>query len=64
MTPIKLCPYELKDQIEILTEEMETIGLSEGLCSEQTIMISQKLDNYIAIYLSLKNQANEMCYLR
>ncbi|MEH7252870.1 aspartyl-phosphate phosphatase Spo0E family protein [Neobacillus niacini] len=37
--------------MERLREEMVTTGLSEGLSSEQTIKISQKLDHYIAIYL-------------
>ena len=64
MTPIKLCPYELSDQIEILREEMVIIGLSEGLCSAETIKISRELDHYIAIYISIKNDMNEICFLR
>ncbi|WP_370576285.1 aspartyl-phosphate phosphatase Spo0E family protein [Neobacillus niacini] len=62
--PINQCLYELKNQIEILREEMISIGLSKGLCNEQTILISEKLDHYIAVYLSLKNYINELCYLK
>ncbi len=43
---------------------MISIGLSKGLCNEQTILISEKLDHYIAVYLSLKNYINELCYLK
>lgn len=64
MKAIKICPYELRNQIEILREEMVTIGLSEGLCSEQTIQISQKLDRYIATYITKENTINKFCILR
>ncbi|MFP7298019.1 aspartyl-phosphate phosphatase Spo0E family protein [Neobacillus niacini] len=60
MTSIKLCPFEIKNQIEILREEMVMIGLSEGLDSEQTIKVSQELDRYIAIYISMNHDLNEM----
>ena len=55
MTPINISHSELKNQIEILREEMVTIGFSKGLCSEETIKISQKLDHYITIYISIIN---------
>lgn len=60
VTSIKLCPFEIKNQIEILREEMVMIGLSEGLDSEQTIKVSQELDRYIAIYISMNHDLNEM----
>jgi hypothetical protein len=63
MQAIKLCRYELKVQIEILREEMISTALLEGLTSEQTISISQKLDDYISIYNSLENN-NDFTYVR
>ncbi|MEH6996071.1 aspartyl-phosphate phosphatase Spo0E family protein, partial [Neobacillus drentensis] len=57
---IKLCPYELSDQIEIKREELVLIGLHEGLCSEKTIEVSQKLDHFIAIYISIDYHLNDM----
>jgi hypothetical protein len=60
MTSIKICPFELKNKIEILREEMVMIGLNEGLSSEKTIKVSQKLDHYIAIYISIDRHLNEM----
>jgi hypothetical protein len=60
MMPIKLCPYELSDQIEILREQMVMLGLNEGLCSQKTIEASQKLDQYIAIYISIDFHLNEL----
>ncbi|MCM3691327.1 aspartyl-phosphate phosphatase Spo0E family protein [Neobacillus niacini] len=60
MTSIKLCPFEIKNKIEILREEMVRIGLNEGLCSAKTIKVSQKLDYYIAIYISIDHHLNEM----
>ncbi|NWQ42696.1 aspartyl-phosphate phosphatase Spo0E family protein [Bacillus sp. EB106-08-02-XG196] len=60
MMPIKLCPYELSDKIEILREEMVMIGLNEGFCSQKTIEASQKLDQYIAIYISIDFHLNEL----
>ena len=56
MTTQLQCRNELSAQIEILREEMQTTGLSEGLSSEQTIKISQKLDIYIAIYIKKRNE--------
>ncbi|WHZ00659.1 aspartyl-phosphate phosphatase Spo0E family protein [Neobacillus sp. YX16] len=60
MTPIQLCPLQLKNQIEILREEMVMIGLNEGLCSEKTIKVSQKLDHFIAIYISIDHHLNDI----
>jgi hypothetical protein len=50
------CQNELKIQIEILREEMITTAMLEGLDSEQTIFLSQKLDQYITTYISMENQ--------
>ncbi|MEW9050495.1 MAG: aspartyl-phosphate phosphatase Spo0E family protein [Neobacillus sp.] len=55
MDSTKHCPYVLRDKIEILREEMIHTGLSKGLDNEQTIMISQKLDSYIALYTAIEN---------
>ncbi|WP_147534898.1 aspartyl-phosphate phosphatase Spo0E family protein [Bacillus marasmi] len=41
---------ELLGLIENLRREMICVGLKEGLTSEKTIEISQKLDRYIANY--------------
>lgn len=41
---------ELLCIIENLRREMICVGLKEGLSSEKTIEISQKLDQYIANY--------------
>ncbi|NMD69984.1 aspartyl-phosphate phosphatase Spo0E family protein [Bacillus sp. DNRA2] len=41
---------ELLCTIESLRREMICVGLKEGLSSEKTIEISQKLDQYIANY--------------
>lgn len=41
---------ELLGLIENLRREMICVGLKEGLSSEKTIEISQKLDIYIANY--------------
>lgn len=54
----KLSPGEIKSIIELLRNEMILTGLKEGLCSERTINISQKLDQYITNYQTQKsNQA-------
>jgi hypothetical protein len=45
----------LETKIETLRKEMIRIGILEGLASERTIMISQQLDNYIAIYQKINN---------
>lgn len=44
---------ELENQIELLRNEMVLVGLQEGLSSEHTILISQKLDRYIALFLEI-----------
>lgn len=46
---------KLEKLIETLRDEMIRIGIQEGLNSERTIEISQKLDHYISKYLFLKN---------
>lgn len=38
----------LKKTIESLRKEMVLVGIQEGLSSEKTIMISQKLDFFIS----------------
>jgi hypothetical protein len=43
----------LMNTINILREEMIQTGFKEGLTSENTILLSQKLDNYIAQYQSM-----------
>lgn len=53
--------YELKTQIELLREEMISTALAEGLNSEQTIMLSQKLDDYITTYISMEYQDGNGC---
>lgn len=45
---------DLIEVINILRKEMIHIGTHEGLTSEKTIKISQKLDIYIAKYQALK----------
>lgn len=42
--------------IESLRKEMIRIGLQEGLTSEKTIEISQKLDVFIAKYQAVKEE--------
>ena len=42
--------FELVKMIESLREEMIRVGLKEGLSSDKTVEISQKLDQYIANY--------------
>lgn len=49
---------ELENKIEFLRNEMIMIGLKEGLSSEKTISISQKLDCYIAKYQAQKTGPN------
>lgn len=44
---------ELLRIIESLREEMVKIGIEEGLSSEKTIELSQKLDHYITFYQSI-----------
>ena len=46
---------KLEILIETLREEMIRIGIKEGLNSEKTIEISQKLDIYISKYHFLRN---------
>lgn len=58
------CQNELKNQIEILREEMITTAMLEGLDSEQTILLSQKLDQYITTYISMENQNGDWCSRR
>jgi hypothetical protein len=48
--------YDLLKQIEFLRKEMISVGIQEGLTSEKTLIISQKLDIIIAKYQALKNQ--------
>lgn len=48
---------ELLNLIESLRKEMIIVGLKEGLSSDKTIEISQKLDQYIASY-----QANHFLF--
>ena len=36
--------------IELLRQEMIETGIKEGLTSEKTIELSQKLDGYITVY--------------
>ncbi|WP_256233865.1 aspartyl-phosphate phosphatase Spo0E family protein [Bacillus sp. EB600] len=47
--------FKLEKLIESLREEMIRIGIKEGLNSEKTIEISQKLDRYISKYQFLRN---------
>ncbi|MGJ7921498.1 aspartyl-phosphate phosphatase Spo0E family protein [Neobacillus sp. LXY-4] len=47
---------ELLGIIESLRKEMIKVGLKEGLSSEKTIEISQRLDRYIAHYQSKSYQ--------
>lgn len=44
----------LKYSIESLRNEMIRIGIQEGLTSENTIKVSQKLDIFIAKYQAMK----------
>lgn len=44
----------LEKLIENLRKEMIDVGIKEGLASEKTIKISQKLDTYISVYQTLK----------
>jgi hypothetical protein len=46
----------LENKIESLRNEMILIGIQEGLTSEKTIMISQKLDIYIAKFQKINNR--------
>lgn len=59
MLHLKQCPNEIKHQIELLRKEMINTALIEGLDSEQTIFLSQKLDDYITTYISLKNKTGD-----
>jgi hypothetical protein len=45
----------LENKIESLRKEMIRIGIQEGLICERTIIISQKLDTYIARYQKMYN---------
>lgn len=48
-------PSTLEKIIKSLREEMIEIGTKEGLTNKKTILISHKLDLYIAEYQALKN---------
>ncbi|MBM7660316.1 hypothetical protein JOC85_001083 [Bacillus mesophilus] len=45
INPLK--PNELRRKIEILRNELISVGLEKGLSSKEAITISQELDNYI-----------------
>ncbi len=53
LIPITSERTELMHTIRSLREEMIRIGIQEGLTSEKTIKISQKLDFYISKYQSI-----------
>jgi hypothetical protein len=55
LLPINDEKSKLEKLIETLRVEMIRIGIQEGLNSERTIEISQKLDVYISKYHFLKN---------
>ncbi|MDP4084805.1 MAG: aspartyl-phosphate phosphatase Spo0E family protein [Bacillota bacterium] len=46
----------LESKIERLRKELMVIANNEGLCCEETILISQRLDNYIAKYQAIKKE--------
>lgn len=48
---------QLEDKIELLRKEMMMLGLKEGISSEKTIFISQKLDHYITMYQTQKTRS-------
>jgi hypothetical protein len=56
LVPIVNEKYELEKTIELLRKEMIHIGLQDGFTSEGTVILSQKLDFYIAKYQTLKNR--------
>lgn len=47
---------ELEEIIELLRKEMIHLGIQDGFTSERVVMLSQKLDSYIAKYQILKVQ--------
>lgn len=53
LMPIKVDSCEIMRTIESLRKEMIQIGIKEGLQSEKTIKISQRLDVFIAQYQSI-----------
>ncbi|MDP4104024.1 MAG: aspartyl-phosphate phosphatase Spo0E family protein [Bacillota bacterium] len=53
--PINDEKSKLEKLIETLRDEMIRIGIQEGLNSERTLEISQKLDIYISKYHFLKS---------
>lgn len=50
LIPISVEKSELLNTIEMLRNEMIQIGKKEGLSSEKTIEISQRLDAFISKY--------------
>lgn len=53
LTKIK-CKSDLMETIDVLRKEMIHIGTHEGLSSENTIKVSQKLDIFIAKYQDME----------
>lgn len=53
LIPIMAKRTELMYTIRSLREEMIRIGIQEGLTSEKTIKLSQKLDFYISKYQAI-----------
>lgn len=54
LIPISFEKSELLNTIESLRNEMIRIGNKEGLTSEKTLEISQKLDTFISKYQTVK----------